>query len=73
MNITEKNPGQLHTNEIVQISELVSIGFGQSNSVAMYNDTLQHIKTAETIQLATDGDYIKGFSMVRRCLWRASA
>lgn len=73
MRISTKLSGKLHSQEIDQIAELAGVGFGSGDTAEMYDDTIRHIEASEYIQLAHDDGEIRGFSMVRSCLWRARA
>lgn len=73
MRISTKLSGEIQAKEIDQIAELAGMGFGSGTTDEMYEDTVQHIEAADFIQLTHDDEELRGFSMVRSCLWRASA
>ena len=71
MEFTTKTPNQFTDHDIDQLAHLAGIGFGQGDTPAMRQDTMQHIADSDTIQLAHDEEQLVAFSMTRRCLWRA--
>lgn len=73
MRILTKTSGELNTREIKQIAELAGIGFGSSTTEEMYDDTIRHIEASDFIQLTHGDKELRGFSMVRSCLWRTRA
>lgn len=73
MRISTKTSGELHAKEIDQIAKLAGIGFGSGTTDEMYEDTVQHVEASDFIQLAHDDGKLRGFSMVRGCLWRTRA
>lgn len=73
MRTTTKTPEQFTNKDVDQLAHLAGIGFGQGDSVQMREDSISHIQTADMVQLVHDGGGLMAFSMIRGCLWRASA
>lgn len=70
MEYSTKTPNDITEQDVDQLAHLAGIGFGQGDSPAMREDSINHIAGSEYIQLAHYNNELVGFSMVRRCLWR---
>lgn len=70
MEFIKKTPNQFTERDVDQLSHLAGIGFGQGDSPAMRQDSVNHINASEQIQLVRDNSELVAFSMVRSCLWR---
>lgn len=70
MEFITKTPNQFTERDVDQLSHLAGIGFGQGDSPAMRQDSINHINASEHIQLVSTNNELVGFSMVRSCLWR---
>ncbi len=68
MNYEYIAPSDLTSEQIVDINDVASAGFGQSPE-AMLVDTVDHVNSAEVTQLAYHGDRLTAFSLYRRQLW----
>lgn len=72
MRITTKTPEQFTGSDIDQLAHLAGIGFGQGDSEEMYQDSVEHIRSSELVQLAHSDNELIAFSMIQSCLWRQS-
>lgn len=72
MNYISLHPDQLQTYQKEQASELTADSFGRDNDAEMYEDTMNHIASADSVQLAIHESKLVGLSMLRSCLWRTS-
>ena len=70
MEILTKTPHQLGPGDAVDIAKLAGIGFGQGDTLEMYEDSLAHIYGCDSLQLCYDESGIIAFSMAKECLWR---
>lgn len=70
MEIITKTPHQCTEEDVRKLSRLAGIGFGQSDTPAMHQDSLNHIAAANYIQLSYQAGELLGFAMLRSCLWR---
>lgn len=70
MEIITKTPLALNERDITQLTQLAGIGFGQGDTPAMRQDTLEHVQAADQIQFSYDDGQLVGFAMMRSCLWR---
>lgn len=73
MRSTTKTPEQFTDSDVDQLAHLAGIGFGQGGSADMREDSMRHIAAADMVQLVHENNELMAFSMVRGCLWRASA
>ncbi len=66
------DPATLDTATLNRICDIASAGFGRDiNDAAMRQDTMNHVRGAENLQLSRDEQgQIGGFAMYRRSLWR---
>lgn len=72
MEIITKTPTECTEQDIDELSHLAGIGFGQGDTPAMRQDSLQHVQAADHIQFARTDERLAGFAMTRSCLWRRS-
>lgn len=70
MEIITKSTERLTDGDIDEVSRLAGIGFGQGDTPQMRQDTLEHFKLADYVQLGTLNGELVGFSMYRRFFWR---
>jgi len=65
---------QLETKDLSQeqereINHVAALGFGQDH-VAMLDDTINHIHSADLIHIDYSERGMRGFAMYTACLWR---
>lgn len=70
MSVCIKTTNQLSQGEIAQVSGLAARGFGRNDDAAMAADTAEHLSAAQFTVLETHHGEVRGFSMIRSCLWR---
>lgn len=68
--IASFTPNMLTAKSKAAICELAAMGFGRTNDDAMQADTLNHIASAETVQVAYHFGKLIGFALYGRSLWR---
>jgi len=73
MNFISLHPNQLQSHHHEQAADLTARSFNRPNDEEMYTDTMNHLNSSENVQLAMHEQKLVGLSMVRNCLWRASA
>lgn len=72
MKYSIKTPDQMSGHNIDQLAHLAGIGFGQGDTPAMRQDTLDHVMASEQTQFVHEGGDLVAFAMTRECLWRPS-
>lgn len=74
MNVTIEmaNPAELDDVTLQEICAAAAAGFGRNNDQAMQADTINHVRTANQLQLARSEDdgRLAAFAMYAPCLWR---
>jgi hypothetical protein len=72
VHIEMADPATLDQATLNEICELAAAGFGRINDEAMRNDTMNHVRGAESLQLARAKDgRLSAFAMYGKSLWRA--
>jgi hypothetical protein len=68
------DPTALDQPTLDEICQLAADGFGRTNNEAMQTDTIDHVRSANALQMVRNNQdgRIEAFTMYARSLWRAS-
>lgn len=70
MNYTIETTQHLRARDIDTVAQLTALGFGREADEHNLQDTIDHLETADCIQVTRTNEQLVAFAAYRRLLWR---